>query len=74
MVPRSGCVPSNLTQLSELALLLAHEWGDALQKNQAGIYSVAVGLCQLPLLQSLKGLGLDGSTGDFAPSTVRVCL
>lgn len=75
MVPRSVCVPSNLILLSELAVLLAHEWGDELQKKQAGIYSVAVGVCQLPLLQSLPGFGLDGSTGNNgASSTVRVCL
>lgn len=55
-------------------MLLAHEWGDELQKKEAGIYSVAVGLCQFPLLQSLPGFGLDGSAGNGAPSTVRVCL
>lgn len=44
------------------------------EEKQAGIYSLAVGLCQLPLLQNLTGFGLDGSTGNGAPSTVRVCL
>lgn len=75
MVPRSVCVPSNPLQLAELALLFNHEWSDdptgALEEKQDGISGLAVGLCQLPLLQNLPGFGLDGSTGNGAPSTVR---